>query len=382
MNKEYRIVIAHYQSNLVSGAEQSIADFVDYLDKRFQVTMLIPAEGNLSRYFRDRGIKVWIKRVETPRRMYPGLHQVQSWLLAKDFKDRKIDAVLCNTFPAASRVATACRLSHLPYAIYMRDYIQDVPLHRRIIGRANLLFAISKDVIQQHAAMVSSNRFCLAYDNINSAMILSRYQAHLASGKRLLPFDSQHPVVGLVGRITPYKRPDLFIRAIPYILNEVPNARFVVIGAAQDRDKIYEEQVKALAAELHIQEQVVFMGHRKDAVEITSELTIACLASGREPLGRVILEAQLMGIPVVVPDIGGPAEIVQENVTGLLFPSQAPDAQMTLAQQIVRLLKDSTLRNKLAKAGKEHIASTFASRKFVQIQEKYIENLCTSRQRV
>jgi glycosyltransferase involved in cell wall biosynthesis len=89
-----------------------------------------------------------------------------------------------------------------------------------------------------------------------------------------------------------------------------------------------------------------------------------------------------MGVPVVVPDIGGPAEIIQGGITGLQFPSQAPDAHIVFAQQIVRLLKDSSLRDKLAKAGKEHVSSTFASRKFVQIQEKYIEDLCTSRQHV
>src|SRR5512133_3500686 len=106
MSNEYKLVIAHYLSNVVSGAENSIADLADRIDPRFQVTMLVPAEGSLSRFLRKRGFQVWVRRVETPRRRYPGLHQVQSWMLARALRSRGIDAVLCNTFPAASRVAT------------------------------------------------------------------------------------------------------------------------------------------------------------------------------------------------------------------------------------------------------------------------------------
>jgi glycosyltransferase involved in cell wall biosynthesis len=379
MPKKYKIIIAHYQSKLVSGAENSIADLVDQVDPRFQITMLIPAEGNLSRFYRKRGFRVWIRPVETPRRLFPGLHQLQSWLLARELKRQKVNAVLCNTFPAASRVATACQMASLPYAIYMRDYIPDFPLQRRILNQADLLLAISKDVIRQHAAMVDPDKFRLAYNFINPDPILDRYEAHLASGKRLLPFDPQHPVVGLVGRITPYKQPDLFIRTIPHVLQEVPETRFVLIGSAQKRDMAFEESLKNLTAQSGIQNQVAFLGQRRDVIELTSEFSVACLASGREPLGRVVLEANLLGVPVIVPDTGGPAEIVEDQVSGLHFPSQAPDAEIHLANRMILLLRDPNLRDCLAVKGRERVLSTFASQKNVRIQEDYFDQLCGAR---
>src|SRR5512133_3801580 len=116
-----KILIAHYLPNIVSGAENSIADLVDQIDKRFQITMLVPGEGGLASFYRKRGIDVWTKNVSTPRRMFPGLHTVQSKLLAVELNQMGFDAVLCNTFPAASRVGTACRMANLPYAVYMRD---------------------------------------------------------------------------------------------------------------------------------------------------------------------------------------------------------------------------------------------------------------------
>lgn len=371
----FRILIAHYQSTIISGAENSIADFVDQVDKRFKITMLVPREGNLANFYRKRGFDVWVRSVETPRRMFPGLHEVQSWLFASALKKRGFDVVLCNTFPAASRVGTACRMAGIPHAIYMRDYIPVSPLHAKILSRAEAIYAISRDVQQHTSQMVSIDKVKLAYNYIHPDPILDRFEAHTASGQRLLPFGPEHPVIGLVGRITPYKQPELFLRAVPHILKQVPNARFVVIGAAQEREKPYEEQVKTLAAAMGIQDQVAFLGQRRDVVELTAEMTVSCLASGREPLGRVILEAHLLGVPVVVPDTGGPAEIVLNGETGLYFSSTAPNAEMDLARQVVRLLQNPQERDCLAANARKHVLTTFAGRRHVQIQEEYIEQL-------
>jgi glycosyltransferase involved in cell wall biosynthesis len=377
-NSSRKILIAHYLPNIVSGAENSIADFIDQIDKRFDVTMLVPGEGALANFYRKRGFNVWVKNVSTPRRMFPGLHTVQSKLLALELKRKGYDAVLCNTFPATSRVGTACRMAELPYAIYMRDYIKDTLLHRRLLQNANAIFAISKDVQTHLDEMVNPTAVHLAYNYIHPDPILDRAEAHAASGQRRLPFLPSHPVVGLVGRITPYKRPDQFLRAVPHILKEVPEARFVLVGTAQEREKAFEGQIRDLASELGVEKQVAFLGQRRDVIELTSEFTISCLASGREPLGRVILEANLLHIPVVVPDTGGPAEIVEDEETGLTFPSQAPDAHIQLAFQVIRLLKDPDLRDCLASNAHKRIFNTFASPRHIHIQEDLIERLCLS----
>lgn len=374
-----KIIIAHYRPDIVSGAENSIADFVDKASPRFQITMLVPGEGNLAQYYRRQGFDVWVNNIQTPRRARPGLHLIQSFIMARELKRREVDAVICNTVPAAGRVMTATSRAGLPMGIYLRDYTPDTLLYRRILGQASALLAISHDVIQHHSPMAALERFHLAYNYINPEPILARRAAHLASGKRLLPFGAEHPVIGLVGRITPYKQPDLFIRAIPHILNHVPDARFVLVGKAQERERHYENRIKSLAEELGVANKVLFLGHRPDAVEITSEFTIACLASGREPLGRVVLEAHLLEVPVVVPDSGGPAEIVQSGETGLCFSSQAPDAAQRMAEEILRLLKDEGLRKCLAVKGREHVIATFASQKHVEIQDDLIDQLCDKR---
>ena len=375
MSDTIRILVTHNRPDMISGAELMIADFVDKMDERFRVTMLTPGEGALSDFYKQRGFDVWAKRIETKRRRYPGLHTVQSMFFARELKDREINAVLCNTFPAASRVGTACRRAGKPYGIYIREYISDQPLHRTSLEKADKIFAESKDVRNYLSDMTDHDKIVVAYDYIDAQPILDRAAFHKASGIRLVPFGTEHPVVGLVGRITPYKQPDLFVQAIPGVLSEIPEARFVVVGAAQEKEKDYESYVKGLAIESGIQEKVAFMGHRNNAIEITSELSVACLTSSREPLGRVILEAQLLGCPVVVPDTGGPPEIVEDGVDGLIFASTASDAEAQLATQIVQLLKNRELRNGLVAGAKEKIRTTFAGPKHVRQMEKYLEDL-------
>jgi glycosyltransferase involved in cell wall biosynthesis len=375
-----QVLIAHYLPDIVSGAERSIADFVEKTDRTLmKCIMLTPGEGALADFYRTRGLNVWAEHIETPRRKYPGLHLVQSTLAALRFKRRGVDIVLSNTFSAGSRIATAARLAGVPNAIFIREFISDKPAHRKILNQADRVFVISQDLQSYIQAMTDPGKVTLTYNYIDPGPILEKARLHSAHEERALPFGREVPVVGLIGRITRFKQQDLLIRAAPKILEKVPEARFVIVGSARDSEKEYEDFLHRLTCDLGVEERVVFLGQRKDTIEITTELTVSCLTSDREPLGRVILEANLLGCPVVASNTGGPSEIIEDGRTGLLFPATASDASDQLAKQIVRLLKDPNLRKKLAQAGKEKMEVTFASMEHVHRQEACILGLCYSR---
>jgi glycosyltransferase involved in cell wall biosynthesis len=375
-NKPYKILIAHYRTDIVSGAENSITDLVSKVDSRFQITMLVSNEGKLSAFFKRNGINVWERAVSTPRRIMPGLHTIQSISFARDLRKEKFDAVICNTMAAASRVASAAKYAKLPLGIYMRDYIKNTAANRQILNRANAIFAISNDVKNLTSSMAPREKIHLTYNYINPDPVLERQKSHLASKHRLLPFPNCE-VIGWVGRLTPYKQPEVFIHAIPIILSVYPQARFVIIGSAQEKEKAYETYLKSLVASLGIENSIAFLGQRSDVIELSSELSISCLTSQREPLGRVILEANILRIPTVVPDIGGPAEIIDNEKTGLQFSPQAHDAHNQLADKIIRLLLNPDLRSNLVENGYRKVFSSFANRDHVSIQERLYEQLCS-----
>jgi len=372
-----KILVAHFRPDIVSGAEFAIADMVAKRSDGFEYVMLSPGEGKLTDYYRSRGFPVWARKVQTRRRQYPGLHTLQSFGFAQKLRRTSVDVVLCNTFPAASRVGTACRLAQKPCAIYIREYIRNTPEHRRIMGKAERVLAVSRDVADYLKDFAPPGQIALAYDHLDTAPLTERVRVHRESGKRLLPFGPKHPVVGFVGRITTYKQPNLFLCAIPAILKREPNARFAVVGAAVERERDYEEGLKRLARELGVADCVAFMGQRKDAVEIMSELAVCCLTSDREPFPRTVLEAQLVGCPVVASDTGGSLEMIEHGVTGLLFSVNSPDAAQRLASEAIRFLRSKDLATALAQRAKSALASRFASLEPVRNLEKHLSSLAS-----
>jgi len=219
-----------------------------------------------------------------------------------------------------------------------------------------MILAVSRDCAEYLLQMgTPPQKVHVAYDHLDTGSIRKRLELHRTSGSKALPFGASHPVVGIIGRITAYKQQDLFLRAIPFVLAGCPDARFVVVGSAIDREKEYERGLRELAQRLGIANQVTFMGYRQDAVEIMSELCACCLTSAREPFPRTILEAQFIGCPVVASNTGGCPEMVQDGLNGLLFPVASINAPENLASQVLRLLKDRPLAAGLSRRAQQEL---------------------------
>ncbi|HET7572562.1 MAG TPA: glycosyltransferase [Gaiellaceae bacterium] len=167
------------------------------------------------------------------------------------------------------------------------------------------------------------------------------------------------PVVGIVGRLQPWKGQEAFLHAAAAVAAQEPSARFVLVGGAiLGWEGDYPERLRRLAAELGLAERVHFTGHVEDALPWYSLLDVLVHASETEPFGRVLVEALALGIPVVSVDEGAPTEIVEDGVSGLLV-ERRPEA---LAGGVVRVLRDRALAGRLAAAGPERARRFDASR--------------------
>jgi glycosyltransferase involved in cell wall biosynthesis len=366
------ILVAHFRPDIVSGAEFAIADMLEKSSSHFRYVMLTPGKGPLAEHYRSKGFEVWPQRIETPRRKYPGLHSLQSWFFARRLRAAGVNMAIANTFPAATRVGTACRMAGIPYAIYVREYINDKPLHRFLLARADRIFAVSADVADYLTSMTDPCKIVVAHDHLQAQPLLARIEAAKRGGVAM-PFAGDGPLVGIIGRITNYKRQDLFVRAIPWVLKEFPAARFVVVGSAVEKERRYAESLPELARSLGVADRVAFLGHRSDALEIMSCLSVCCLTSDREPFPRTVLEAQLVGCPVVASDTGGCPEMVEDGVTGLFFQANGPDSEKHLAQKIVLLLRDQALHSRLAESARRAVENNFASEQPVKRFECHLE---------
>jgi glycosyltransferase involved in cell wall biosynthesis len=134
-----------------------------------------------------------------------------------------------------------------------------------------------------------------------------------------LPADAW--IVGTVGRLRPEKNHALLIRALAKLLASIPNACLAVVGDGELADSL-----RRLAGELHVLHQVAFLGSRRDVPEILTCLDVYCLPSLYEGMPISLLEAMASELPVVASDVVGIRELVQAANSGLLFPSNDPDA--------------------------------------------------------
>lgn len=162
------------------------------------------------------------------------------------------------------------------------------------------------------------------------------------------------PVIGLFGRLTPWKGQHILLAA----LARVADVQALIVGGPLFGEAEHEAHLERLARDLGVSERVRFTGFRADVAELMAGVDIVVHASTQaEPFGRVVVEGMLAGRPVVAARGGAVAEIVEHGRTGLLV---APGDPGELADAIRRLVADPALARSLAQAGRADIAERYA----------------------
>lgn len=170
--------------------------------------------------------------------------------------------------------------------------------------------------------------------------------------------------VGLVARLQRWKRVELLLRAVPLVLAAEPQTSFVVVGGGDPAfEADYPGELRALAGELGISDAVTFTGHVGDAGALIEDLDLLVHTAQREPFGLVYLEAMARRVAIVAPRSGGSAEIIRDEVDGLLV--DVTDADQ-LAAAIVALLRDPARRQRMGAAGHERVREHFTVARMAQ----------------
>ena len=164
--------------------------------------------------------------------------------------------------------------------------------------------------------------------------------------------DAGAKIVGIVGRLDHVKGHDLFLDAAADVLRTLPDTQFLVLGSG---DLLEELQTKAES--LGIAANVQFLGHRKDILDIVQQLDVYVSASISEGMSLAIMEAMSVGRAIVATNVGGVAEQLEDDVSGILVPSGqvAP-----MADALVRLLSDDQRRDSLGANARQRFVDKFS----------------------
>jgi glycosyltransferase involved in cell wall biosynthesis len=175
-------------------------------------------------------------------------------------------------------------------------------------------------------------------------------------------------LVGLIGRIEPFKRQKEFVHIIAEVLKVRQDVSFLIIGEPAKNQSNYFREVQKTVEEYDIAEYVVFTGYRRDIPEVLASLELLISLSA----GGVVIEAMASGLPVIGTDIASSSEMIDDGVTGLLLPQ---DDFHGVSKAILRLLEDKEMMTKMGKAGRERAEKLFDVRKNTRLIEEIYKTL-------
>ena len=207
------------------------------------------------------------------------------------------------------------------------------------------------------------------YITIYSGIEIDRFKLNFDVEKKKQEFGIKPNdfVIGAVSKLWKGKGHRCILHAAKRVVTKVPNVKFMFVG-----EGYLKEELERLVKQLGVSDYVIFTGFRTDIPEVTAVFDISVLASFFEGMGRVLLEAMVLGKPVIASRVGGIVDVVDDGKTGILVP---PNDSAALAEAMIMLLSDGELRKKMGKAGKEKIDAKFSAKTMVNQIEKVYEEL-------
>jgi glycosyltransferase involved in cell wall biosynthesis len=194
------------------------------------------------------------------------------------------------------------------------------------------------------------NKFSVMPPGLQLAEVPSR-----SSARKELGLTEDAIYCAFIGRITQIKRPDRFLDVLAEVKSRGVNLHFIVAGAG---DLLQYCQERALAENL----PVTFLGWREDIEVVLAAADFVLLTSDNEGTPLSLIQAGMVGIPVVATNVGSTNEIVVNGETGLLTDLSVSQ----LADAVVKVASDSDLRAKMGAAGKEYTLSRYGVARLVK----------------
>lgn len=177
-------------------------------------------------------------------------------------------------------------------------------------------------------------------------------------------------VVGMVGRLSEQKAPDMFVRMAKRIREQVQNTHFIIVGDGHMR-----EQIEKYAKINDFQDALHITGWVSNPLSYVELFDIGVLLSRWEGFGLAIPEYMMCKKPVVATAVDAIPNLITDHKNGLLVPVDDPDAA---CKAIMELYKDLNLRNKLIAQGIKDVSEKFDARRVSEEHGRLFERLIKS----
>ncbi|KYG59431.1 glycosyltransferase family 4 protein [Planococcus maritimus] len=381
-----KILFLESRFNSFYGAQKSMVKLIKSLDsEKFEPTVVTTENGMLSKNLRKENIPFTILKIGQESNVFGGKVLkysvfkkmtvgfqilVYNIKLIKYIRKNNIDIVYVNDLRALIYSILSTKLLRKKNVWYIRSDISNslltnisLRLSTNIITIANgVLRHIPKSVIDSHAEKIT---------NIYTGFSFNEGETNdknISKQKLKLPKDKL--LVGYLGSINERKGLDFLIHSFKDLKSDSNEPNLLVVG---DTSPGYESQWEALKKTAKENgDFLIHLPYSNEIEKIYSAIDIFVLPSRSEGLPRVAIEAMSYKVPVIVTDVGGAKEIVDDNIDGLVIEK---DNKVELINALEILLKDQNKRLEFGSRGFQKVNNKFSEKEFVQKVNNYFREI-------
>lgn len=360
----------------LGGAEQSLLLLLKHLDRERFSPHVAGVGGPLLDAVRNLGIPV--HSVALPR-LRRSLHAppdlaAGARMLARIAREVGARCLIANTVRAAIYAAPAAGVvSRCSFIWYMRDFwlgeSEPNSLGVDVWGK-RLLCGAAAGVVANSNATAAQLPCSRKVTVIHNGIEVTQFEPQRDSAKFRSDYGipASAPVIGMVGRLRPWKGPDRFLRVFARVYEVVKNLHGLIVGGNPfGEEDDYARSLKSLAIELGVREQIHFTGQVVDPRPALAAMDVFVHPGDPEPFGLVNIEAMAMAKPVVAFAHGALPEIVLDGETGRLV---MPGDEAAMSAALGSLLRDRDLRERFGRQGRRRAEVHFDVRQTAQRFEK------------
>ncbi|GBD96431.1 MAG TPA: glycosyltransferase family 1 protein [Nitrospirae bacterium] len=279
--------------------------------------------------------------------------------IAGILKSLKIDMLYMNNQPSSNLEGIiASKMRGIPALQHSRIETELNPFEVKAVNQdLAKMICVSEGVRNKFVKQGVDPSGCIVVHNGIDSELRPRIEPHEIRKKWNIP--ENDILTGTVGSLIKRKRIKDLVEAIHIITTKTDTSiKCLIIGEGPEKDNLLE-----LVKRKNLNDKIIFTGFQTDAVSYINAMDVFVMTSEQEGLPRVVLEAMLMGKPVVASDITGPSELVADRETGFLMTAGKP---AMFADAILKLVENPELRMLMGQNARKRAIKKFSIEKYVK----------------
>ena len=349
------------------GAETGCYDLAHYLPEKNCASYIVTSGGKLLKYVKNKKVKVIRLPVQTKN---PILMLFNSLILIIIILIFNISIVHARSRAPAWSCLLATKITRRKFVTTfhgtynfkssLKKFYNSVMVRSDvIIAGSNFIFNHIKENYSKY--LLPEKKFLVIFRGINTEYYNSNKVKYsdVELFKKKFNIDHDSKIILLPGRLTPWKGHEMFLESLKKFKHNFSQIKFkaIILGDDQGR-KIYKKKLLRLVEQYRLIDDVIFIDHM-ESMPLAYKISTIVVSSSIEPeaFGRVAVEAQSMGKPIIASNIGGSRETIINDKTGFLF--EAGNANK-LSEKLSEILNLSELTlSGIGSEGRKNVIAKF-----------------------